>query len=490
LYLLISLARISIDKPELLREYYDIFSYHALNSIPHILIQKFSAEIAINIEKSFPNTYTDEEVLKLGSICLSQLPRRKIKYQESLDGIWPNRKIADKKVKFYFGYDFDRYWFEPLGRVFGISGQKIEELATEVVVNDWGIKTDGSYKTDPRNYIWRSSAGERETMHSHGGYPRTDDYGFYLSYHSMLVVASKLLRLMPVVHRENWYEDEWEEWLDRHILTRRDGHWLSDRRDPVPLEKRNWHYIKNVENWRSEISDYDFLDGMLSHINKKYWLRVDGDWVEADDTRRENFSITTTLVPKTTSQSLLNYLSSLSNPYDAYLPHNQEDEDKFSLFPFELMDWITRNSNENSIDKFDPYSGEISYPPYQIDDSIINEFKLSSDSEQRFWHLKYENDSNLICEIWSSEKPRIDEDPRRKGIRISATLDFIKKLCKTHDCELIFKVEIQRYFRHKQYSDNNEETRYKPPSFKFFILSADGKLRDENKKYKIRTEIN
>ncbi|MBK9099491.1 MAG: ATP-binding protein [bacterium] len=488
LYLLISLARISIYKPELLREYYDIFSYYALNSIPHILIQKFSAEIAINIEKSFPNTYNDEEVLKLGSVCISQLPRRKMKYQESLDGIWPNRKIADKKVNFYFGYDFDRYWFEPLGRVFGISGQKIEELATEVVVNDWGIKTDGSYKTDPRNYIWRSSARERETMHSHGSYPRTDDYGFYISYHSMFVVASKLLRIIPVVHRENWYEDEWEEWLDRHILTRRDGHWLSDRRDPVPLEKRNWHYIKNVENWRSEISDYDFLDGILSHINGKYWLRVDGYWDEADDTRRENFSIITALVPKATAQSLLNYLSSISNPYDAYLPNNERegDDGNFSLYPFELTDWIMRNSTDNGLDKHDPYSGEIRYPPYQINNSIVKEFKLSSDSEKRVWYINDEKEPQFICEIWSSEKLRIDEDPRRTGIRISASLEFIKNLCKTHNCELIYKVEIQRYYRYKQYSRDDDETRYKPPHFKFFVLSQHGKLRDEKKSYKIR----
>ena len=488
MYSLIPLARISFDNPELLREYYDIFYYHALNSIPHILIQKFSAEIAINIEKAFPNTYTDEVIKKLDSLCISQLPKKELKHLENFDGIWPNSKITDEKVKFYFGYDFDRYWFEPLGRVFGISGQKIEELATEVVVKDWGIKTDGSYKTDPRNYIWRSSARERETMHSHGGYPRTDDYSFYLSYHSMLVVASRLLRTMPIVNRENWYEDEWEEWLEGHTLTRGDGHWLSDRRDPVPLEKRNWHYIKDIENWRSEISDYDFLDGILSNKNGKCWFRLDGYWDEADDTRRESFSITTALVPKSTSQSLLIYLNSITDPYYAYFPHN-ENKDKISLYPFELKDWITRKSNENSLDKYDPYSGEISYPPYELDDTIVNEFNLSSDPEKRVWRIKDKNEPSLICEIWSSEKPRTDEDPRRTGLRISASLDFLKKLCKTRTYELIFRVEIKRYFRHKQYSRDDDETRYKPPHFKFFILSQDGKLRDENKNYKIRTKI-
>ena len=492
LYLLISLARISIDKPDLLKEHYNIFQFYALDSIPHVLIQKFSAEIALNIEKGFPNTYDAETFGQLQIVCKSQMPKKEIKYDETFNSPWHRNAKKDGGFKFHFDWDFNRYWFEPLGRVFGIPENQIEDLATKVVIDEWGIKTDQSYIADPRNNIWRSSINERETYHSHGSYPNTDRYDFYLSYHSMLIVAGKLLKTMPVAHRNNWYEDEWEEWFNRHTLTRPDGHWLSDRRDPVPLEKRNWHYIKNIENWRSEISDYDFLDGMFSHRNGKYWLRVDGYWDEADDSRRENFSVTTALVPKTTSQSLLNYLSSISNPYDAYLPNNEReiDEDKFSLYPFELTDWITRKSSETNLDKYDPYSGEISYPPYQIDETIVKEFNLSSDQEKRVWYIDDENDPSLICEIWSSEKPRSDEDPRRTGIRISSSLNFLKKVCKIRNCELIFNVKIDRHFRYKQYSSDDNESKYKPPNFKFFIFSTDGKLRDENKNYKIRPKIN
>jgi hypothetical protein len=375
--------------------------------------------------------------------------------------------------------------------VFGIPEKQIEDLATKVVIDEWGIKTDGTYINDPRNYIWRSRVYERETTHSHGSYPNTDDYNFYLSYHSLLIVAGKLIKTMPVVHRNDWYEDEWQEWLDRHLLTRADGYWLSDRRDPIPLEKRNWYYIKNIENWRSEIYDYDFLDGMFSYKNGRYWLRIGGYWDEADDTRRENFSITTALVPKATSQSLLNYLSSVSNPYDAYLPNNERegDEDKSSLYPFELMHWIMRESFDNRLDKHDPYSGEISYPPYQIDNIIVKEFNLSSDPEKRIWYSDDENEPSLICEIWSSQKPRNDEDPRRTGLRISASLDYLKKVCKVRNCEVIFNIKIDRHFRYNHYSRDDDETKYKPAVFKFFVLSPDGKLRDEKKSYKIRRKI-
>lgn len=488
LYLLITFARVSIDHPELLKEHSKIFQYYALDSIPHILIQKFSAEIAVNIEKVIPNVYSADVIKQLKSVCVSQIPKREVKYETNFSGLWPNRNKNDKKIEFCFGWDFDRYWFEPLGRVFGISGKKIEELATEVLIDDWGIKTDGSYKTDPRSYIWRSQSYNRETHHSHGEYPRTDDYSFYLSYHSMFVVAGTLLKTIPVVYRKGCYDDEWDEWLNRHTLTRKDGCWLSDRRDPIPIERRNWFYVKNIENWRSEISDNDFLDGLISKKDGMYWLRVAGYWDEADNGRRENISISTGLVSKTASQALLNYLTSISNPFDAYLPYYEKEDEKIDLYPFKLTDWIKRKSSENGIDEYDPYSGEIMYPPYWIDSSIIRNFNLTSDPEKRKWKMDIDNEPSLLCEIWSSDKPRVDEDPHRKGIRLSATLDFLKRLCKVQGCELIFHLEIKRYYKH--YSRDDDDTSYKPPQIKFFILSPDGKLRDENKNYKIRTEIN
>jgi len=487
LYLLIALARVSVDMPQLLKRYHNIFSRHALENIPHILIQIFSAEIALNLEKAFPKTYSRDVVGQLHRVGVSQLPVKEVNgYGDKIESYWHIRGEVDSGLKFNHGYDFDRYWFEPLGEVFGISGKQVEELATEVIINEWNIKTDGSYRSDPRAELWRSHRNERETWHSHGNYPRTDNYSFYLSYHSMFVVASKLLEKMPVVHRRDSYEDEWREWLSRHLLTRNDGYWLADRRDPAPLERRRWIYENKTGNWRKEITPIDFLDGILLERNGETWLNVFGSWEDGDSERKESFYVSSALVLPEASQSLLYALTNCSNPHDFKLPDYQEEDMEFELYPFELKGWVWRNYKGNGLDEFDPIAAQISFPPYQIGKSIVEQLKLSADAELRDWYMDDRDKPCLICEIWSSNKTGYDEDQLRQGRKLSASLKFLKNLCQIKKSELIIEVQIERRFKKNYYRSNEDGREYQPPHSKIYILSQNGELRDERTYYKLR----
>jgi hypothetical protein len=120
---------------------------------------------------------------------------------------------------------------------------------------------------------------------------------------------------MPVVHRRDSYEDEWREWLSRHLLTRNDGYWLADRRDPAPLERRRWIYENKTGNWRKEITPIDFLDGILLERNGETWLNVFGSWEDGDSERKESFYVSSALVSPEASQSLLYALTNCSNPH-------------------------------------------------------------------------------------------------------------------------------------------------------------------------------
>ena len=164
-YLLIAFARISIDNPQILRNHFAIFPKYALSAMPHILIQKFSAEIALNIEDAFPRTYSEDLIKQLHQVGVSELPIKEMKghSHHKLESYWHTKGEVDTSLKFHHGYDFDRYWFEPLGNVFGISKEQVEELATKVLVNEWHVSTDGGYKSDPRIGLWNSSRNERET---------------------------------------------------------------------------------------------------------------------------------------------------------------------------------------------------------------------------------------------------------------------------------------------------------------------------------------
>lgn len=487
LYLLIALARISVDNRELLRHHHLLFKHHALDGSPHVLIQKFAAEIALSIEAAFPKTYESRVVETLRAVGISQIPPREIEWNEKLETPWHVKGEVDKSIKLHFGWDFHQYWLDPLGDVFGISVEQVEELAREVLVKEWGIPIQDSDIHDPRENIWRSHPYERETQHHHGSYPQTDDYWFYLSYHAMFSVAAKLLSNMPVVTRRNWCDDEWDYWIERHTLTRSDGRWLADRRDPPPLKQRAWLSEKPTENWQQDIKLNDFLDGLLTDHKGETWLNICGSWSDSNSERQESFYITSALVSLKTSESLLNALSTCLNPHDFKLPAYEEEEMEFNESPFKLQGWICRGSQDEGLDAADPHAGEIDYPPYRIGDSLIEQLRLSVDSEQRKWFMADRKEESLVCRLWKTPAERRDEEIPKHGIRMSASLEFLKHLCATLERELIIEVQIERRLRRSSYyTRSNDDGEYPAANSKVYILSADGKLRDTGTCYQLR----
>ncbi|AIY08774.1 hypothetical protein LK13_09330 [Paenibacillus polymyxa] len=486
-FLFISLARVSIDNPQILLHHSNVFYKYALKSSPHILIQKYATDIALNIEKTHPGTYSIEVIELLQKVGKSQFDKVELDDRwDTRDSYWHANETIDTSLNFHHGYDFDSYWFEPLGRVFGISSEQVEDLVTDVVINEWKMEHDGGYKNDPRHSLWRSSSEQQQTYHSHGSYPRIDNYNFYLSYHAMLVVASKLLEKMPVVQSSDWYEDEWYEWLHRHLLTRSDGYWLYDRRDPIPLSRREWINDSRKPEWREEISNDDFLDGLLAERNGELWLNVFGSWQDGDSERAESFYITSSLVSSATAQSLLHALSTCSNPHDFKLPAYEEDEMEIDLDTFKLKGWVYQEEAYKYLDEFDPHSAKVDYPPYKIGNSITEKMKISSDYEKREWTLADESKASIICEIWVPIYDSHEEEEIRRGNRLTASLLFLKRLCTEFQSELIIEVQIRRSFRQKSYMRGSESNEYKPPFSKLFIFSADGRLRDTETYYELR----
>jgi hypothetical protein len=373
--------------------------------------------------------------------------------------------------------------------VFGISTKQIEELAREVVLKDWDVKIDGEFIRDPRANLWSPGRYGYETTSSHGSYPRSDDYSFYLSYHAMLAVAAKLLREMPLVHRRNGYEDEWPNWLHRHTLTRSDGRWLADRRDPAPLERRDWLREKKSKHWRWEIMPDDFLDGLLVERNGKTWLNVYGYWYDKDSEYSEyyeKYHISSALVSPDTSQSLLNALTTCFNPWNYKLPEYQEVDMEFETPPFELRGWIWGYSKSKCLDEYDPHAGEIDYPPYIIGKTIFDQFGLSVDLEQREWYLPDSDKASLICELWGENQREDREEILRHGKRMSSSLEFLIELCSVLKNELIIDISIERNLHRSYYSRSDDEIEYTHPYSKTYILSADGTLRDARTCYQLR----
>ena len=481
LYLLIALDRLAKDDSKLLRKHATVFSDYALYDIPHILVRVFASRAALNIEMKFPGSY-EKQIVDL----LSNTSKSPYLYKEQegygKDGLsyWHQKDIVNGDLKFHHGYDFDRYWFEPLGRLFGISAKQVEELATMVVVEEWKISNNGSYLEDPRQHLWNSTY-EGKTYHSHGTYPNIDRYSFYLSYHAMCVVASRLLQQMPILFDNRWdEEDPWIEWLGRHTLCSDDGLWLFDRRDAVPLRTPSWMQVNSSEKWIEEITDEYFLESLSLHDEHDDWLNVFGSWEYGQNSYRESVSIASAMVSYETAQALLYALSSCTNPHDFKIPEYNEEGMEFEESPFRLKGWVINNYSENGIDKADKLSGQVYYPTYRIGDSIAEKTNIRADEQHKNWYSGEQGNRCLACQNWSSDITEYSDTEQLLGKRLSASLEMLKRLCIAEDCELIIEVQIRRWVNKSGYSRSGVSDDYVPPKHKIYVFSREGGLRDEN----------
>ena len=477
LYLLIALARISQDKPELLIQHKNLFVQYALGK-PHILIQKYSAEIGINILKL---SDTDNDLLgKLKLVGRSKFHIKSMKYNESIDSYWHLKNLVEINYKYLFAYDFGRYWFEPLGKVFGISSRQTQDIAATTIIRKWKTEKVNGYNNDPRYLIWNRYSGNRETWHDHGDCPESDNLDFYMSYHSLMVTASELLNTMPAVSRIEWPSDEWNDWLSDHLLSDPNGKWIYDYRDPVPIIRPKSLYEEKNENWKFEISDEDYLAALFTEDQNIKWINVKGGWTECVKDRQITVSISSALVSNSTSNALMNALQTCPDPHDFKLPDYGEENMEFLIPPFNMNGWIISDPNKQKSHENDPYADQIEYPPYIIGDNVSNKLSLTVDSMGKNWFISDSKNPLFVCEMWSSYRIDKDKNPDQSGMRMKATLPALQKICVSCKCDVIIKVMLKREINYNYRTDKYEYTKDK---HKIFLITSNGKIRSTDKNY-------
>jgi hypothetical protein len=152
---------------------------------------------------------------------------------------------------------------------------------------------------DPRRNQWnRWEDDELSTRHSHGSYPKVDDYSFYYSYHSLVMVAGKLLKEVPVIYSLEDYAEPWQYWLRRHLPTRNDGKWVADRRDPAPSKRRGWVHLSDAghrQNWQWEVATNDFQEVLLEHVHSSGQICVWADWSDTMGEHTESILVRSAL---------------------------------------------------------------------------------------------------------------------------------------------------------------------------------------------------
>lgn len=479
LYLFIALARISVECPELLKKHSKIFlKYSTL--INHALIQKFASDTACAIERKFSGTYTKHELKEIRQAteikCGVINTNGRIL---DIDSYWHKNGLIDDGIKYYFGYDFDIYWLEGLGRVFGISEEQTAQIVANTIAKEWGIVNFDDYHSDPRRSLWNSEL----FYHSHGSYPQIDDYRFYLSYHAMFVAASKMLEKMPVLKLNDYEENEWVAWIEGHSLVRNDGAWISDNRESVPLLADSLENVENLRDVAAEIDDNEFLNSITFNKDGQLWLKVSGYQYESYRhhlSQRVEFS--SALIPSQKSIELLNTVASYVNSYEFDLPKYEGNAYPDKGVLMELKGWLYSEHEGIGIDAEDPFAWHLPYPPIMIGKTFFSLLNLYWHPKSRSWLSSKTQEALIYNNSWGVTKEDRDPDTWREGRVLFASVDILKELCSETDCSLVIKTQISRTLE----KDKDKYDRKNTP-FSVYVLSKEGKIRDL-KGYKISFE--
>lgn len=494
LYLLVALTRCVFSNPDMLIAKIDLFSTIALDNKLGVLFQYYAKQICLEIRKIKPNSLKNETFDRIEKQCVSHFSKvNESRHSYRTDSPWHQNKSLNNLSEISFPSDFYQYWFEPLGRVFGISSSQVSDLAKDTLLNEWGTDFESNWIPDSRKDLWNSLSRYDYGLLSNGrqgSYPRADSYSFYIAYHIMFVVASKLLEAMPVVQNEYDEICSWEYWLQGHLIISDNALLLSELRDPLPIERREWINENDSDEWRWQISVEDFIDLLVIKDDSQTWLNVEGGWNEVMNNRIERISFKSILVPRALSQSLLHTIINYENHnhecylYDFCEPEYGEIPEHIFLGKYWLKELETYRRSNDREDQ-DPFAGDIHAEPFVLSQKVTNNVEIKYSENRKFW--MFNNDEVCFKNIFWSEDKKGKDNYIRTGNQALASLALLVSLCEKMNIEIAIQVDITRYYTSSHRAKGQSyEYQYPPKYSKTFILSGDGTLRDTRASYQLR----
>ena len=287
----------------------------------------------------------------------------------------------------------------------------------------------------------------------------------------MMMVAADLLETHQVRHGDDNDQNEFDGWLDGYRLTRPDGWWLADRRDPRPFVDPPTLDYKQRATWRWEVNRA-YLDAQLStdQGNPVVW----GHWEGRQDDQRETVSVGSALVARETAESLLVALQTAEDPGRFVLPEANERDD-IAVGAFRCSGWICDSGRDQKLDEYDSWSEKLHFPDPVPSEAVIAALSLVRDADGRTWRDGV--DGLLGVESWTQHVGYGREADVENGWRLSANRAFLEHLFRVWpDQCLILSVRVRRYGGGYA-SDKSDFEEYAWPYQLYYLMGPDGVAR-------------
>ena len=435
----------------------------------HAIIRGFASQCALLLNQNGIADLDATEITRLQNINVSDLPP--VPKQDQ--NVEPTVQLEpeNEEDRYYFGHDILTYWFSPLGRVFGVSLTEIERRVLVVIRRKWKSTATGVRVVDPRGN--RGYYQDMETYHSHGSYPRVESLDFYHAYYAMMEVAGELIDKVPVLENPD-FDDRLEDWIQRHWITRVDGKWLADRRDPKPPFWSDWKDTEDSDEWPTSVSKA----GLLGQIEDLQYIPIWGSWRTISGDREQFIRISTALVSPERSCALVRALQTATNPKDYYIPP-AGDELEIDAGSFQLKGWVETESTNDGIDEYDPWAGVAHFPSIRPAKWLCDEFELSSDCEGRVWRKPSETDGVLFRSLtWGRKEEERENRIPESGSRLELQRKALWTCLELLGRDLIFEFQVEQVFRRGSYRKRKDSFgTYTPPYTLIVAMSSDGKIR-------------
>lgn len=438
---------------------------------PHVLIRMLAARTVLALADQGLYDLKADVREQLINTNTSPFETIKLKSSEELATGNSAKDELPENDRYFFGIDFGPYWLVPLGRCFGLPQPQIERETLKAIRGDLCYK--GSHRWDEDERARLRLYEYEGTQHSHGSYPQVDNQGFYLSYHGMLIAAGRLLATTPLVEwADDWEDNRFTAWIARHDISRVDGRWLADRRDPQPASCSVFQEDLNETEWLGSISARDFEQAIYFQAG---YMTIWGRWSNLDTSRKKSISVNTALVSRERSASLLRALQTTANPHDYRIP-DANDDLQIDNGPYQLKGWVIDRPSESGIDESDPWAGGVCFPTPEPAAHVIELMQLSADSDRRLWSTPSCPVPALRSETWGYYQQK-DSTEEPSGSRLHASINFVVKYLTATGMDLVIEVEIQRRSRNQRYdSRDSDELRNIPPSTRIFIVKGNGTI--------------
>ena len=469
-WLLMGIARVAVDHPTSLGRHFDLLKQIALEGEPHVLIRELAARAAVSIGSSLPGT--EQEILfalravNKPVIALEGESRRK-SWKMSQKFVGPRQQL-----QLHFGIDMPPYWFDPLASRFGMQGARLCIDIEKVILHRWRV-SKAQWDDDQRHS--RRLFDREDSYATHGSHPVAEDLHFYFTYHGLMAVAAELVDTVPMAPLDHDW-DTFDYWMRGHLLTRKDGRWVADRRDPAPLESSDGVDQSSNQDWQWLVSYDAFEQVFRPSVNT---FVVYGRWLLCAGPRREQMAVHSALVSPETAHALLRAMQTSGNPRGGMpLPRAGDERAETSEAGFELLGWVVSEDRDMAIDEHDPWAADVHFPPLRPADFVSEMLDLTADAEQRQW-VKGGGGVALRSLTWNkpNARSRRDDTEVDHGRRLQASSEALLEMLNKTGKSMIFEVSITRRLSSNYYRPEDDTcVKYPDPYTRYFVLNKHGNL--------------